>query len=155
MTDIKKPKKRQKSAYIQWFERVLSVNRKLKTNKAYRFLSYIARKLFWFLLILTVLYWGITFYGNNTEIGASDSAKLDGYETLLVILEPATPLIEKRRGLLLSEIAQARSDGEVTVSEFVRIEGMYKDLENALMDLVVISLANKKANDSDNQDKGE
>lgn len=155
MADLKKPKKNQKSAYKQRFERVLGVTDKLKNNKAYRFLSYISRKLFWFLLILTILYWGIVFYGDNTEIGAADNAKLDGYEALLVVLEPATPLIEERRALILTEIAQAKSDGEVTVSEFVEIESMYKDLEDTLMELVVISLANKKADDSANQDKGE
>lgn len=155
MADLKKPKKNQKSAYKQRFERVLGVTDKIKNNKAYRFLSYISRKLFWFLLILTILYWGIVFYGDNTEIGADDNAKLDGYEALLVVLEPATPLIEERRALILTEIVQAKSDGEVTVSEFVEIESMYKDLEDTLMDLVVMSLANKKADDSANQDKGE
>lgn len=155
MADLKKPKKNQKSAYKQRFERVLGVIDKIKNNKAYRFVSYISRKLFWFLLILTILYWGIVFYGDNTEIGADDNAKLDGYEALLVVLEPATPLIEERRALILTEIVQAKSDGEVTVSEFVEIESMYKDLEDTLMDLVVMSLANKKADDSANQDKGE
>lgn len=155
MADLKKPKKNQKSAYKQRFERVLGVTDKIKNNKAYRFVSYISRKLFWFLLILTILYWGIVFYGDNTEIGADDNAKLDGYEALLVVLEPATPLIEERRALILTEIVQAKSDGEVTVSEFVEIESMYKDLEDTLMDLVVMSLANKKADDSANQDKGE
>lgn len=155
MADLKKPKKNQKSTYKQRFERVLGVTDKIKNNKAYRFLSYISRKLFWFLLILTILYWGIVFYGDNTEIGADDNAKLDGYEALLVVLEPATPLIEERRALILTEIVQAKSDGEVTVSEFVEIESMYKDLEDTLMDLVVMSLANKKADDSANQDKGE
>lgn len=155
MADLKKPKKNQKSTYKQRFERVLGVTDKIKNNKAYRFVSYISRKLFWFLLILTILYWGIVFYGNNTEIGADDNAKLDGYEALLVVLEPATPLIEERRALILTEIVQAKSDGEVTVSEFVEIESMYKDLEDTLMDLVVMSLANKKADDSANQDKGE
>ena len=155
MADLKKPKKNQKSAYKQRFERVLGVTDKIKNNKAYRFVSYISRKLFWFLLILTILYWGIVFYGDNTEIGADDNSKLDGYEALLVALEPATPLIEERRALILTEIVQAKSDGEVTVSEFVEIESMYKDLEDTLMDLVVMSLANKKADDSANQDKGE
>lgn len=155
MADLKKPKKNQKSSYKQRFERVLGVTDKIKNNKAYRFVSYISRKLFWFLLILTILYWGIVFYGDNTEIGADDNAKLDGYEALLVVLEPATPLIEERRALILTEIVQAKSDGKVTVSEFVEIESMYKDLEDTLMDLVVMSLANKKADDSANQDKGE
>lgn len=155
MADLKKPKKNQKSTYKQRFERVLGVTDKIKNNKAYRFVSYISRKLFWLLLILTILYWGIVFYGDNTEIGADDNAKLDGYEALLVVLEPATPLIEERRALILTEIVQAKSDGEVTVSEFVEIESMYKDLEDTLMDLVVMSLANKKADDSANQDKGE
>lgn len=155
MADFKKPKKNQKSAYKQRFERVLGVTDKIKNNKAYRFVSYISRKLFWFLLILTILYWGIVFYGDNTEIGADDNAKLDGYEALLVVLEPATPLIEERRALILTEIVQAKSDGKVTVSEFVEIESMYKDLEDTLMDLVVMSLANKKTDDSANQDKGE
>lgn len=159
MVSLKKLKKPRKNQQKQWFERLIGVTEKLKTNKFYRILSYIFRKLFWFLLIATLVYQFILFYGNRTEINEKDTQKIKAYEAVLSTLKPATPLIDQKRRLILDEIETAKSDDKITVSEFVKIEGMYKSLENTLMDLVLVSLDNKaNANQVDensvSQDKG-
>ena len=158
MAELKKPKKIQESAHVRWFEGFIDKTNRLKNNRVYALISYIFRKAFWFLLILMVIYYLIVFYGNTAKVDTDDQLKIDAYESVLAELKPATPLIEKQRELLLTEIMMAKSDQKITVSEFVKIQGMYDALEESLMLMVASSIKNQASEKNSNEtskEKGE
>ena len=114
----------------------------LKKNWLIAAFFYVIKKLFWLCVFISLAYLLIQLYGDTATINEDEKEKLEGYKTVMMILNPANEQVNKGKDDLLSSIAAAESDGKVTVSEFVEIEGKYRRLEEFLMKLAVARSSN-------------
>lgn len=104
-----------------------------KLNKLWRTIVWISRRLAILIFIFMVFNYASSVYLDNEAANEAEVFRVQAYKEALKLMKPNTPMIDRRKELLLEQILVAESDGKIVLSEYIAIDREYRRLEDDMI----------------------